>query len=71
MYTVIIKHEREETRLTSREWYNTGEKDDEGNNKWDYSPQVEEKKIVTSTLLEQSVEDLDMVSVIKAINGIA
>jgi len=35
-----------------------------------YTPQIEVKEDVTETLLEQTVGELDLTAVIKAINGI-
>jgi len=35
-----------------------------------YTPDVEAAEVVTTTLLEQTVENLDLVDVIKAVNGI-
>jgi hypothetical protein len=71
MYKIVISCEREETELTKREYHRTGRKDNDGKDEWEYGPQVEERQIVTRVLLEQSVDELDVIAVIKAINGIS
>ena len=69
-YTIKITHEREEIRRTRRQWKPTGKKDKDGNDEYDYTPQVEELRMVQYTKLEQAVDELDLTAVIKAINGI-
>lgn len=68
-YTITIQQEREETRLTGREWQ-VLKQDADGKPERGYTPQVEERRIVKVTVLEQTVDELDIVAVIKAINGI-
>jgi hypothetical protein len=60
--------------LTERQWRVLGKKDIEGQEKREdemgYTPQVTEKKIIQVTVLEQSVEELDLPQVLAAVNGL-
>lgn len=68
MYTITIKHEREESRFIGREWAITGKKDEKGNPEYAYTPQEKETRAVESKVYEQTVEKIELEAVIFAVN---
>lgn len=67
MYEIIITRKTIEERPGGTEW-NVIKKDDKGENIWGYTPEIMKKQEVSIQILKQNVEDLDLNSVIKAIN---
>ena len=65
-YEITIKRTRSENRLTHRRWEKGGtdEMNDEG---YGYTPQVQEVREVTSTILEYRADDADIGAIFKAI----
>lgn len=74
MYKIIITTEVQKTRMTSRDHKVIGEKFEEGHDEptrvYGYVDQVAERVIVEVKVLEQQVEEIDLPTVIAAINGL-
>lgn len=66
-YTIVIQEHCIEDTIISKTWDKISEKEGE---EYGYTPETATKKNITRTILEQNVENLDIVNVIKAINGI-
>ena len=68
-YTITITSTEVEDIHTKSEWTVVGTKDD-GNKKYDYTPQIKIKQEVTRTLFTQTLGGkLNLMAVIKAFNG--
>jgi len=65
-YKITIEEEAEETTLTSKDW----EKDDSCERGYNYTPQEEQVEMVKRVIYTQSADEIDLVEVIKALNGI-
>lgn len=73
MYEITIKRTQREKVIVGGNWGVIGEEPMEGNPQImkpirGYTPQQEQDKAVTREILVQTVEDLDLPTVIKAIN---
>lgn len=74
-YKIRIEQTREARRIKPKEWtvIKRGPPDDQhpnGEPIYGYAPEVETLIAERRTVLEQEVDDMDLVRVIKAINGI-
>ncbi len=85
-YNIVITEKRTITAIAGKEWVKIGEKEvprdehyfsrNENEPKtriepiMGYSPEIEKQLSQERKLLDQTVDTLDMVSVIKAINGL-
>jgi len=67
-YKITIEERQYEETLTDRKW--TANVDQEREDTYGYTPQVPQQKIVTREVYKQDVNELDLVKVIKAVNGI-
>lgn len=85
MYTITIKETKTVTKKDHKEWEIIGTKEIERQqgmfsgtgdaktrieNVYGWTPEIEKEHQVSTTLLEQTVEEMDLKAVIKAINGI-
>lgn len=67
MFEITIKEITRERQLVGQEWKLTGMQNDAV---YGYTPDIEREVDVTRDILKQTVKDLDLAAVIKAINNI-
>lgn len=70
IYKVTITQVRTESTIKGKEWVQGAAQTPDEPNKWGYTPQVIEIKDVTREIYSQSVEDLDIEAVVRAVNKI-
>ena len=75
MFEIVIKNTKVVDKIIGGEWVTVGyekELDSSGKQvpKRGYSPDIVKKRTETFTVLSQEKEELDLIAVIKAINGI-
>ena len=84
MYKITIEQTKEETKIEGKEWVVVGSEEVKrdvqflmGDNdepktiivdKHDYSPEITKKRMVTTKVYEQIVDDLNMQAVLDAVN---
>ncbi len=68
-YKITIQEEAEEMATSSGAWCIIDQVD--GDSKWGNPPQIEIVEKVSRTVFVQDVDELDLVAVIKAVNGIS
>lgn len=68
-YKIVITEYAEDERLVRREWAQGADPENEDRG-YGWTPQVRQVEYVEREILKQSVEDVNVVAVIKAINGI-
>jgi len=66
-YKITIEKIEEVTKVVRGEWTRVS---DTGPNPFGYTPDREAEVKVETTILEQTVEELDLKAVLKAINGL-
>lgn len=69
MYEITIKKKSIELMPGGKEWRIVGKHED-GTDKYGYTPEIMKNREIEVTLLKQEIEELDLKTVIKAINGI-
>lgn len=67
-YKIVITEMCIDEVQISKSWERIEEVD--GNTKWDYAPETTTKKLVERQIFSQDTDELDLVEVIKAVNGI-
>ena len=68
MYKIEITKTEVLEKLTSRSWVKGGPHGrDEDDGEYGYTPQIPEKREITSTALEMRVKDMDVAAVVNAI----
>ena len=72
MYKIIIEKVETVIKPSGRDWEKVGEeiKDGEKINLYDYTPMIDKPIEVETKVLEQTVEELNLAVVIRAINNI-
>lgn len=69
-FQIVIKEQSIEERPAGVDWERgAGDKPEDKDN-WGYTPEITKKKEIERTVFTQDVEELDLKSVIKAVNGI-
>ncbi len=70
-YKIVITEFTQETKAAGREWEKGAEPSTEEKPEgWGYSPEIEKKADIERQIFVQNTDDLDLVEVIKAVNGI-
>ena len=70
-FVVTIKEVTTETKIRGKDWEQGAGKITADNPEgYGYSPQIEKEVGVTHEIFSQNTDDLDLVAVIKAVNGI-
>ena len=70
-YEITITEHVVETKTVGKEWERGADKVDEDHpSGWGYTPEIEKKVAVKREIFSQTTEDLNLVAVIKAVNGI-
>jgi hypothetical protein len=73
-YTIKITKSERVTRKTGKEWKVVGQEPDPSGkymgDKYGYTPEIDREFTEETDVLKQTVEDLDLAAVIKAINKI-
>lgn len=67
-YKITITEFADEETLTHREWLKGGDKPNESG--YGYAPQVKQIESVEREAFSQNTDELDLIKVIKAVNGI-
>lgn len=67
MYKITITRTNQVESLTSRQWEKGGTDGNEVDGEYGYTPQIPEIKTVTSTILEMTVDILEVTPVVVAI----
>lgn len=70
MFEIRITKTEIKTVPGGREWERTGASDDSGGEKYAYTPEIEIKQKVERVVLKQTVDALDLPTVIAAINNL-
>lgn len=70
MYTITVKTYRTATVQGGRKWAVVG-KDDQNHDVMGYTPDIQVDSREFVDVYEQTVDSLDLVAVIRAVNGIA
>lgn len=68
-YKITITETKTETKKIGKEWCQ-GADPENGDSGWGYSPEIEKDIDVQRKILEQEIDDIDIKTVIKAINGL-
>ncbi len=68
-YTIEIKQTKQIDSITRREWVQGGSDAKSEDSGWGYTPQIPEKRNETVTVYTQVVDDMNLVSVINAVNA--
>ena len=66
-YKITVEIEEVVTRIAGKEWRPVSESK-EGGTKYDYTPEIEKRVVEGKRIYEQTVENLDLVAVISAVN---
>lgn len=69
-YQVTIKTTQKELQPESQSYKNLYKKSDKGEDDWGYVTKPAYTKIVTKTVFEQTIEEIDILKVIAALNNI-
>jgi len=67
-YTITVVEQDTEITLTKKQWQKGGPI--ESNGEYGYTPQVEQHEVVDRQIYIQHLEELDLLSVIQAVNGL-
>ena len=69
MFIITIRETRVQEKVRGKDWRVVG-KDENKDDKYGYTPEITKSVEVDTQVFEQSVDNLDLVKVVKAINGI-
>ena len=69
-FTIIIEETKKVEGLTDRRWVEGGPDGKSEDGTRGYTPQIPEIKLVTQQVFKQTIEELNIADVIKAVNGI-
>jgi len=65
-YTITVTEHAVETVIAGKSW----EKDAGEGGRYGYTPEIEKRTVVVRKVFEQNTDELDLVNVIKAVNGL-
>ena len=68
-FEITITEKTVETKWKGKDWEEGADASNESG--WGYTPEIEKKVDVERTIYKQNTDQLDLVAVIKAINGIS
>ena len=72
-YEITIKEYSTEIRKAGKDWARIMSDEvakEKGVDSWGYTPEIEKEKTIQREIFKQNITDLDLISVIKAVNGI-